>query len=182
MQKRIIIEGMDSTGKSTLIERLQYEFHTLKPMVNTLGPEQDFDRWWPEVLDRTTRLTPIHDRFFYSELVYGFNLRGYVKATAAIQNQVVTRLRDEALLIYARPSNEAIMRTINNKPQMEGVTDKSQRLLTAYDELMWREQIYYGRRFAFYDWEKGSGAAIALVERYLLGELWTPTKTSTSTT
>lgn len=170
--KRIIVEGMDSTGKSTLIGQLLNEFHQLHPVVNELGPDQDFDLWWQNEVD-TNRdpFVALHDRFFYSELVYGYHLRGYIKATASTQINISKALRKDALLIFARPSTENIIRTINNKPQMEGVTDRTYRLIQAYDDLMWEEQRHYGHRFIYYDWKRGFGGGTETVERYLLGEL-----------
>lgn len=169
--KRIIVEGMDSTGKSTLIEQLKSEFHFLAVITNQLGPEQDFDSWWPFILtsEQGPSRIPIHDRFFYSELVYGYHLRGYVKASQYTQTYVAQFLRAEAFLIYARPSDEAIRATLENKPQMEGVIARHERLLEAYDDLMLSEQQYYGDRFLYYDWEDPSAKAriIQAVEGYL---------------
>ena len=170
--KRIIIEGMDSTGKSTLAEKLHSEFHYLVTVVNELGPEQNFEYWWPHILQKDYRpFVPMHDRFFYSELVYGYHLRGYVKAPVPLQDEVVQQLRKDALLIYARPSDNTMLDTFANKQQMEGVLPRAQRLLHAYDELMWREQVHYKGRFNYYNWERGDGGVISLVERYLSGDV-----------
>lgn len=168
---RIVVEGMDSTGKSTLIDSLRQEFHSLVVVVNTLGPDQDFDRWWPEELGRDygEGFCPIHDRFYYSELIYGSILRGYVKASGFSQLSTKRALREHALLIYARPSTESIIGTIDNKPQMEGVIERRERLLGRYDNVMAGEQSHYGDRFVKYDYEASDALDIVKtkVERYL---------------
>jgi hypothetical protein len=180
--KRIIVEGMDSTGKTTLIESLRQQFHFLDPVRNDLGPEQDFDHWWPAVMDTHYHgLIPIHDRFFYSELIYGIVLRGYVKASTPIIISIRQMLRAEAFLIYCRPSESEIESTIDNKPQMEGVIYRRERLLREYDALMVTEARHYGERFIRYDYRTSDRKElITRTEEYLLGteQTWIPTITT----
>jgi len=165
--KRIIVEGMDGSGKTTLIVELMERFHFLVSIVNTLGPEQDFDRWWLlKINANRAPWVPIHDRFFYSELVYGPILRGYVKAKLEVTEQVQSALRENALLIYCRPT----FLKLDTQPQMEGVIEHTDNLQTAYDQLMVKERTFYPEgRFHVYDWlEAGALPRIeTAVENYL---------------
>jgi len=170
--KRVIIEGVDGSGKTTLIEKLRREFHFLTPVVNTLRSEQDFEKWWPEVLstDYGDRV-PIHDRFYYSELVYGPILRGNSIGSKALHLRVRNQLRREAFLVHARPTLGSITQEAQVSDQMEGVLDHLPELLNGYDSIMKMQPIYYGNRFLTYDWHYKSDylTLVDRLERYLLG-------------
>jgi thymidylate kinase len=153
--KRVIVEGMDGGGKTTLIEHLMEKSGPFELIVNTLGPEQDFNIWWPRQFDRRDPIAALHDRFFYSELVYGPILRGSITADATLISNGLWFLRTSALLIYARPHSETLRRFINKRPQMEGVKSHFDELLKLYDELMAAEKTWYGDRFIHFDWTKG---------------------------
>lgn len=168
--QRIIVEGMDNTGKSTLIDGLIQNFHNLTLVVNEKGPEQAFNYWLTDQLyvDHGG-LIPIHDRFFYSELVYGKVLRGYINIDGDIHDLVRQQLRDEAFLIYCRPPVDVVRKTLNDRPQMNGVGDNWDQLLLEYDRLMNIEQEYYKNRYATWNWYMDSKSEIVKrVERYLV--------------
>jgi len=165
--RRIIVEGADGTGKTTLIEYLMNQFHFLRLIVNTLGPQQNFNTWWPlQLAQNTPPEVPIHDRFFYSELVYGPLFRGYLAASQGVISGVRFRLREEALLIYAN-TREPIL---DKNPQMEGVIDNHLSVERAYEKLMQSERDFYpAGRFYMYDWTEPDALhrVEAIVERYL---------------
>lgn len=170
--KRIILEGMDATGKTTLIQDLRKEFHVLTPpIINELGPAQDFETWWPMTLnDDPHPFVPLHDRFFYSEIVYGIIIRGFVKAPMPVVNRVGARLKNEALLIYCRPGLNTIMEHLDDQPQMSGVKSKWRELLEYYDTIMLEAATEYSPdRWTFYDWREPTAKKriFNLVERYL---------------
>ena len=170
--KRIIVEGVDGSGKTTLIEGLRREFHFLTPVVNTLRSEQDFDKWWPEQMEKDWGdLVPIHDRFYYSELVYGPIIRGELLGDRDIHRAVRDRLRREAFLIYMRPSLSSVIKESQVNEQMDGVHDHITELLEGYDKIMAKQPLYYGDRYIVVDWRFKSDQKIATerVERYLLG-------------
>jgi thymidylate kinase len=167
---RIIVEGMDGAGKTTLIEYLKDEFHNLEIIVNEKGPDQDFNSWWPAQLERDkSPIVPIHDRFFYSELVYGPVLRGHMAADSVIIENVRWFLRHTSLLIYARPQASDLRESVKTKNQMKGVHDKFDDLLREYDHLMEVEASWFGKRFVQYSFNRNRERQriAAFVEQYL---------------
>ena len=169
---RIIVEGPDGAGKTHLVDYLR-ELFDLSFIRNDMGPDQNLEWWWPETLVKQTPTTPIHDRFFYSELVYGPVIRGYLKVPEDLINQIAAGLRREALLIYARPSREALELGVREHDQMKGVTDKFTELVEAYDRLMNRESLAYGNRFYLFNWlgTFEPRQVVEHVQRYLRGDL-----------
>jgi hypothetical protein len=165
--KRIIVEGMDGSGKTTLINDLMERFHYLVCTVNVKGPDQDFNTWWRAQLNSSRGpYMQIHDRFFYSELVYGPVLRGYVNASTEVLHDVRTQLQANAMLIFCRPRYQRKP----TGPQMEGVVAHHRELKEAYDTLMQEERTFYpAGRFQVYDFMdvKALQRIEAAVEGYL---------------
>lgn len=160
---------MDGAGKSYLIDYLVKQFPSVSfdIIVNTKGPDQNFDQWWPEQLERLkSPVVPLHDRFFYSELVYGPTLRGTIEASPNVISNVTWFLRSTALLIYARPPVDSIRAQIFARPQMDGVHTHFQELLELYDHIMSEEKNWYGPRFIHYT--GGNGAELERIH-YLVG-------------
>jgi len=108
MSKLIIVEGVDGTGKSTLIEGLKriiwpdHVLHLTKPDEEILGANYAFEK------GLFTGLIPllgylvgrgnvvVADRFHYSTFAYGLVKRGYTKAMGVKLIMDVERaLRDE---------------------------------------------------------------------------------------
>lgn len=172
MHKRVILEGVDGSGKTTLLHRLMDDFHFLTPVVNELGPEQDFDAWWLSELDKEypQGIVPIHDRFYYSELVYGPILRGERRGTKTTHITVRNRLRKEAFLIHCRPMLGSIMDGAQVNEQMDGVLTHLPELLAGYDTIMHNQTYHYGMRYAPYDYHFKSDYTklIKQLEPYLL--------------
>ena len=75
MKKLIIIEGMDNTGKSTLVKKLS-SYLPHHEVVVSPGPCAEHVQWCKDELARTD--SRIYDRFpIFSETVYGNIIRGY---------------------------------------------------------------------------------------------------------
>lgn len=163
MTKRIVIEGMDGAGKSTLAADLVEWAHPAKLVRNELGPRDDLYEWWQSELNLKMASTLVYDRFFYPELVYGPILRGRVKVPWVQIFSVMQSLRSQAFLIYCRPALHKIEGGAQTKEQWPGVMDNFQALLGAYDAIMIGEIPWYGTRFFRYDWEQ-EGALDALKE------------------
>jgi len=147
-------------------------FPQLELIRNELGPEQDFSVWWPQQMDREeSDIIPIHDRFFYSELVYGPVLRGRITAEPPLINNILWFLRTSALLIYVRPTTDELRLGIKTKDQMEGVEDRFIQLVELYDEVMSSEMNWYGKRFIHYKWNSNILELFEIVRGYLKGDI-----------
>lgn len=171
---RIIVEGMDGSGKTTLVKNLNATFPNLEIIVNEKHGKQDFNTWWPKVLEQEQKgFTPLHDRFFYSELIYGPIIRGRINAESILISNVMWFLRAGSLLIYARPDSDRLRESSQANPQMEGVHDKFNELLELYDQLMAQEKEWFKNRFIHYVWHRPSEFehVTELVRAYLNGGL-----------
>ena len=153
---RILIEGMDGSGKSTLLKQLEdYLGDNAKfiPGYNRIdGPKSGMPTWWMEQLAHNpVDKMVVHDRFFYSELVYGPILRNQTIGRSE-HKYVLEFLRNYAFLIYCRPPLETIIEGFKIHPQPEVIATRFHDLLLAYDKLMLSEAPSYGGRFVRYDW------------------------------
>jgi len=173
--KRIIVEGLDGAGKTVLVQRLKVELGSkVDVIVNQKQSEQDFNVWWPEQLERSDKEpVPLHDRFFYSELVYGPLIRGHISAEPILVQNMLWFLRSSAMLIYARPHSDRLLAGSKVNHQMEGVHDKFLELLNLYDELMETEKQWYKDRFIHFVWHREGEFenVVKLVRGYLSGEV-----------
>ena len=133
---KIIVLGMDNTGKTTLCnqlaEALGYQH------VNSLGPK--VSPWeMMNFIEHTMKSNQpmILERFcFFEEMVYGQVLRGHSNFD---WNSVYLNLIREAqpLIIYCRPSRERIF-NFGDREQMEGVIEQKEKLLAAFDDLYFK--------------------------------------------
>jgi len=87
----IIVEGPDSSGKTTLAKELASQFGL--NYLKSPGPKTDYD-WWMSVLtlptDQLAKL--ICDRFLFSEFVYGPIVRGKIKLSPLEIDLVISML------------------------------------------------------------------------------------------
>lgn len=171
---RIVVEGMDGSGKSTLLRQLKLTFREqaiLVPGYNRVeGEKPAIDIWWEQQVGMNPNdAVLIHDRFFYSEFVYGPILRGTTHAAWPTVEYLKKFLRDRAFLIYCRPPVEVIRSGFKAEPQMDGIEKHFHQLLTAYDSLMGYEATFMQDRFFKYDWtEEGDlGDLLTMLEGYL---------------
>lgn len=171
---RIIVEGTDGSGKTSLVQRLMRDFPDLILVRNPLDDKQDFGAWWPQELDRQkSAAVPIHDRFFYSELVYGPIIRKKINAPQALIDNVALFLRHTSFLVYARPHSDIIRLGIQQLEQMDGVKENFDDILGLYDQIMNVERQWFKDRFFQFDWNT-DGHYFSLVQtlkEYLSGEL-----------
>lgn len=143
----IIVEGMDGTGKTTLVQQLAYRLK-IRPIkfVGSLGPSDDYMQALinPTKLEITELETVsakggaikrIYDRFpLISEAVYGSILRGR-NCFGGLHYSLMSRLLAlKTVIIYCRPDRGVIMNNIQQGPQMNGVREHFGELLDAYDK------------------------------------------------
>lgn len=131
----ILIEGMDNSGKTTLVSKLASI--TGYTVVHSSGPDKDQVKSWLNwiflraeggediIMDRCSLI---------SEQVYGPELRGGSVFQDTEWLGLWGRLMElNPKIVYCRPSRETICGTINNREQMEGVADHCLRLVEGYD-------------------------------------------------
>lgn len=172
---RIVIEGMDGSGKTTLVNQLMEHFgdtaHLVPGYNRYPNPKPPMDRWWMEQLgSHPLGKIIVHDRFFYPEFVYGPILRGRIQAEDSTVEYVQKFLREHAFLIYCRPPVEVLKEGIDVEPQMEGVKNMFNDLLSAYDRMIIDEAPHYDGRFVKYDWSDDQ--AMAKLFMRLTGYIW----------
>lgn len=149
----IIFTGMDNSGKTTLATEISKELGL--PLVKSLGPDHTRDEKHLWFLDQMTRETAfpgsvIFDRFLpFEEMVYGKVLRG--DPIYSLDDPYMRSLKDlDPTIIYTRPSSEVIF-NFGDREQMTGVVETKEKLLIAWDDLMWR-LINSGWRVLVYDY------------------------------
>lgn len=126
----IIVEGMDNTGKSTLIRRLGEDLHLTQVRHSPKLPWVSSDLmqylWALGNFDRGMMGKIILDRWPpVSEMVYSKVLRG------GCNWDLRSHYRGEHLVIWCNPSEEVVL-SFGNRPQMDGVIEKGKELIKAY--------------------------------------------------
>lgn len=135
----IVIEGMDNTGKSSLMSRLCDEYG----LEGYHSPGfKDYDlvvSWVLEAFNKDRGIPIIYDRFpLISEAVYGPTLRGknlFNGSPLGIRLQERFRVEVKPLIIFCNPSTEVVEKW-NEREQMRGVVENHKALLDAYVLLM----------------------------------------------
>lgn len=151
---RIVVEGMDGSGKTTLIQQLTDRNPDFF-IVPGIGPVDDITQRIMDLLDaEDTGRVPVHDRLFFSELVYGPVIRGAIAIDHTALQNFAWFLRQTAFLIYCRPHTQVLNEHLNKKPQMPGVVSRQKELVTAYDHVMEVEKQWFGPRFFHYSWPR----------------------------
>lgn len=164
----LIFTGMDNSGKTTLAMGASRDLGF--PLVKSIGPDHTKDEKHLWFLDQMAREkvfpgSVIFDRFLpFEEMVYGKILRG--DPVYSLDDPYMKSLRDlNPTIVYTRPSSETIFNW-GGREQMEGVIDQREKLLRAWDDLMWK-LLALGWDVRVYDYqvskptgrcpEKGSG-------------------------
>lgn len=136
----IIVEGMDNSGKTTLIEKLADDLKLVK-VNNRKRPESSNDIWmWVSASVEMARHHPtILDRWApISEPIYGpicRDTRLFSSHDQALTMAYLETFIKRPIIIYCRPS-ESKIRSWGDRAQMDGVIKNSERLLVAYDHSM----------------------------------------------
>lgn len=137
----IIVEGMDNTGKTTLVEKIAKQYPTLQ-RDGSLGPNTP-----AELIARVVRMIAradvgemwLYDRTpLISEEVYGSELRGesaLLGVWGYLADQV---LLQRPLIIHCDPPEEHVRASFKDRDQMEGVEQRISRLLARYRSVVQR--------------------------------------------
>jgi GTPase SAR1 family protein len=132
MNTKIIVVGMDNTGKTTLVNQLK-EFYKCES-IKSPGPNYTRQEMIDEIkkdLDLPNKV--ILERFsILEELVYGNVLRNHSKFRLDDMDWV----RDyDFVIIYCRPEDKVIY-NFGDREQMAGVIEEKEKLVEAWDNLI----------------------------------------------
>ena len=153
--KIIIVEGMDGSGKTTLVNYLAYR---LKVQVEKSPGPVGIEEYWAWI-DSTIRRERagekwIYDRHaFFSDQVYSIlrKERNHQVRSPVAVSQMRALINCNPTVIYCRPFEEAILDGLLDKDHMEGVPENWVDLLRRYDELMTEMKQYFN--VVYYNWE-----------------------------
>lgn len=164
MFNKIIVLGMDNTGKTTLCRDLS-KLLGYKHMTS-LGPRATYMEMTGFIEDNLigSKESMIFERFcLFEEIVYGEILRGASKFNwGGLYFDKL--MQANPLIIYCRPSRDRIF-SFGSRDQMEGVIEKKERLLAAFDDLYFKLQ---GERVFTVTYDFEVNTAEKLADRILL--------------
>lgn len=161
----IVVEGMDNSGKTTLVQKL----HKVNAgiVIKSLGPstEDGTKAYLAKAIsladtasNQATKLNVIFDRVaLVSEEIYGRVLRGYSvfeEDWTFWWEKFIEKL--DPYFIYCRPDLDAILFTIGERAQLEGVENNVVKLLNNYDRFFlqspWMEELLLKGRMSIYSY------------------------------
>lgn len=153
----IIVEGMDNTGKSTVVQKLSADLKLLV-INNRQRPRTVAESrcYMDLVLPLTTKFNTIFDRWqTISEPVYGPICRDtHLFALSQIEFQLEVMKPLHPLVIYCRPPDSVVL-NFGEREQMDGVIDHAPALLKKYDSYMtWLQANWLP--VISYDWKSDS--------------------------
>lgn len=135
----LIFTGMDNSGKTTIVNKVAKDLGL--PVVKSLGPHHSIDEKHIWLLDQMTREknfpgSVIFDRFLpFEEMVYGKVLRD--GPIYSLDDPYMKSLKDlNPTIVYTRPHSSTIFNW-DGREQMDGVMEQKEKLLAAWDDLMW---------------------------------------------
>ena len=134
----IVVEGPDNAGKTTLCQYIAKKMRAvlIKAERPSKGPDLQAYTNMLEVARLYSGIVVTDRHVAISEPIYGTIIRGgHPLAEGDIVN---ARARIHAI-VYCRPPTPAILSTIADRSQMEGVLDHAERIIMAYDELFLRD-------------------------------------------
>jgi hypothetical protein len=140
----IVVEGVDASGKSTLLEEARGEIrgkyflllrHSCRPF-NTRDVSYFLSILYP--FSRDSQFSIVVDRHpLISEPIYGPLLRnGDITSVWSDSTKLQYLLDTVERIIYCRPTREVIRENIDKNPQLAGVKDKLEDLIGTYDQMM----------------------------------------------
>lgn len=135
-----VVEGVDASGKSTLLENIRAIPHLYFVLLrHSCRPLRPYDILRFLRLANDSPIPMVIDRHpLISEPIYGPILRGVDLVSEIFTPGQVQRKLEATVnrIVYCRPPLELIRRNLSNRPQLSGVAEKIEPLLEAYDKRM----------------------------------------------
>jgi GTPase SAR1 family protein len=135
----IVVEGMDGSGKSSLVARLTHDLQVpLHPRASDSvgGPVKNLWQWaWDDVIHWEDSELSIYDRHpLVSEYIYGPVTRGSMDPVfVGVESQSLYRIfQENCLIIFCDPGVETVSRNVIKNPQMQGVLNNIPNLYWSY--------------------------------------------------
>lgn len=193
----IIVEGPDGAGKTTLVERIFETFSGLAVM-HSPGPDHDVVERVHEALAYEVKAgnrPVVHDRLYWSELIYGEILRGEV-AFNGDQREFIERTLGYlgVPIIFCLPQFDRVHTAVMNSEQMDGVHPAIGTIYQAYKDEYARADEHFGNGSGLnvmrYDYEQQYTGPLPLeiynaIAEYLSerrAREWTPKESPSSST
>jgi len=130
----IIVEGMDNSGKSTLVRKLSKDLKLLA-INNQQRPQKarDIIDYLHMIMDASHRFPIVMDRLsVISEPIYGPIIRGsHLLNTWQLHTLTYQLKARKPTIVYCRPPRDVVLGFRGE--QMEGVVEHGDALLDAYD-------------------------------------------------
>ena len=156
---KLIVEGVDGSGKSWLVRNLAHVFNLPTEHSPYPCPDQQLLQW--QFSNLKSDEVKLFDRIVLSELVYGPILRpekGYIY-TEEQRNNLLSLIRRKAVVIHCRPPKGVVKINVENSPQMDGVPQHWEQLYDKFDEVMAALTMARGHSgVALFVWDFTSGA------------------------
>lgn len=143
----IVVEGLDNTGKTTLVEKLCSDFPQLKH-TPSIGNKHDLnqiaDQAW--YMAEEAEVDEIWDRSrIISEYVYNpvLNMRPLAFNKDSWFEMIRRWLQHPQLVIYCRRPIGHIFESFDEREQLEGVAGNLAALDRAYEGMMWFIEVLF---------------------------------------
>lgn len=134
----IIVEGMDGTGKTSLIRHLseQMNLPVHERHCTSSGPKEDLFEWAKkDVLTWKDQPFSIYDRHpFVSEYIYGPITRGWIdpRFHTPEARQLVKDFAFNCVILFCDPGLHNIVKNVQSGYQMSGVDEHTHELALMY--------------------------------------------------
>lgn len=132
MERKIVIIGMDNTGKTTLVNDMKNLLNV--EGIKSPGPDFTKEEMYNEVITNLSREElVILERFaIIEEIIYGEILRNAPKFN--FEDLIQIEEKYHPIFIYCRPKKKDVF-NFGERDQMEGVIERSEKLLEGFDNL-----------------------------------------------
>lgn len=132
MERKIVIIGMDNTGKTTLVNDMKNILNI--ESIKSPGPNFTKEEMYEKIItDLSKEKVVILERFaIIEEMIYGEIIRHNSKFN--FEDLMQIKEKYNPIFIYCRPKKENVL-DFGDREQMEGVIEQSKKLLEAFDNL-----------------------------------------------